>query len=148
MTIFEENDKRLLGERIRQAIKESEFTQKQVAAKLNITPNSLSNYSNGKRVPDALLAARFAQLCQVNINWLLTGVGTMFLEAEGSIKEGIDGWKAEEIEQLRKDLQELQKENRELRELLITLSRSTASQDDKIKRLQAEVERIKATVGQ
>src|SRR3972149_6392809 len=69
------NDERkvALGKRIKESIRRRGKNQKQVAKELGICNNALSNYSNGKRVPDAVLLAEIARACEVDPLWLLTG---------------------------------------------------------------------------
>lgn len=66
-----------LGTRMRAAIDLSLMNQGEFAKKAQIGANTLSNYVNGKRVPDALVLARIARLSNVDPGWLLTGRGTM-----------------------------------------------------------------------
>jgi len=64
-----------LGNRIESAIKASPYTKNEFCAKLDISVSGLANYTKGKRIPDALLVAKIAQLCNVDLTWLLIGEG-------------------------------------------------------------------------
>lgn len=68
-----DRDQMELGRRIKQSIKKSGITQGEIAVKLNISQNALSNYSNGKRIPDAIIIGKLARLCEVDPVWLLLG---------------------------------------------------------------------------
>jgi len=135
--------KQMLGLRIKEVIKQSSYTQKEIAQKLDISENGLSNYITGKRVPDALLVAQFAQLCNININWLLLGVGEMFLSSKNN---GIPVKEAEthhDVEAMRRELQLLRKENRKLRNDFANLSSGANQQKTELSLLMEEIQKIK-----
>ena len=71
------SDREAFGQRLREAIERSPLSQKELAAQLRISENTLSNYATGKRVPDALLAGVIARSLDVDALWLLTGLGEL-----------------------------------------------------------------------
>lgn len=138
-----ENIKRSLGERIKQVIKDSAFTQKDFAQKLSITETTVSNYITGKRIPDALLVARFASLSGINLNWLLNGEGSMFLEETVNGEPRAGKGTAEGIALLKEEIVVLRQQNHDLREILLKLSSANALQESKLSSLEDEVLEIK-----
>ena len=59
--------------RLKDSIKSSKFSQKELAKEIDISENSLTNYLSGKRTPDVSVVSKIAQLCDIDLNWLLTG---------------------------------------------------------------------------
>lgn len=62
---------KLLGHRIRNALKWAGVTQRDAAKHLGVTPQTLINWNKGIYVPDALQLAEVARLCGVTPNSLL-----------------------------------------------------------------------------
>ncbi|MDI6711492.1 MAG: helix-turn-helix domain-containing protein [Bacillota bacterium] len=58
--------------RLRQALSAIGLKQKEAAQRLGISENALSNYVRG-RIPEAEILMGIAQLCDVTVEWLLTG---------------------------------------------------------------------------
>lgn len=69
-----ENKKMSIGQRIRDARKAAAMTQGQLAAKVGMRQNSISELENGDSAGTTNLA-KFAQALRVNALWLETGVG-------------------------------------------------------------------------
>ena len=63
-----------LPDRLREIRQKKGFTQMEIASKLNMTRQSLSNYECGIRFPSPELLADFADLYDVSTDWLLTGM--------------------------------------------------------------------------
>jgi hypothetical protein len=59
-----------------------------VARRLNLTPQALSNYKKKGKMP-AGLVLKFAAICGLSVDWLLTGFGRMYLEkdADANLKD-------------------------------------------------------------
>lgn len=66
-------DPNAIGERIRQAISQSGHSQRQFAAQLGISKDTLSHYVNG-RIPRADILYSISVACGVSMEWLLTGL--------------------------------------------------------------------------
>ncbi len=66
----------MLAARLKDTILDSGQSQKEIAERAGLAANTLSNYVTGKRTPDALIAARLAQMLDVEVGWLLTGEGS------------------------------------------------------------------------
>lgn len=62
---------KFLGERIKQLREEKGYQQKDVAEKLGITKQALSNYENGTREPNLLTVIEIADLFDVSVEYLL-----------------------------------------------------------------------------
>lgn len=107
-----------IGSRLRIVRKEFGFQQGDFAEKLGVLQNALSQYENGNRkVPDEIMH-KLVDVFEVNINWLLTGKGEMFigdvstatpdddmlyidmLDAEACAGDGIENFEAEVIGKL------------------------------------------------
>ncbi len=140
-----EKVKQLLGERIKEAIKQSEFSQKDIARKLEISENSLSNYIASRRIPDALLITEFANICNLNLNWLLKGQGEMFQNStRGEYYLEVDAPHGRDA--LQEEIRNLRRENEALRKKLLELSSQTVRQDGRIANLEEEIHKIKEQI--
>lgn len=61
------------GNRLKEAIKKSGFSQKEIARLLNIPEQSLSRIIKGKNEPGIFKVSALAKLLGVSVDWLLTG---------------------------------------------------------------------------
>lgn len=68
--------------RIKEIRKQKKLNQVEFAKALGVTSASISYYENGKRHPDFAFLNAIKNVFNVNVNWLLTGEGSMFREAE------------------------------------------------------------------
>ncbi len=91
-----------LSERIKEARKALNMGQKEFAVKLEIIYQSVSKYERGEIKPTAELMTKLAETYKININWLLTGNGEMFLDQEKRAKEPKDDGFDEIIKALQK----------------------------------------------
>lgn len=66
-----------------------DLTQKGMGEILEIPPTAISKYECTPLKPSADILSRFGYKLNVNLHWLLTGEGEMFLEKENVSKEGI-----------------------------------------------------------
>jgi len=60
------------GERLKNVIKSSSITQKELAEKIGVSKTSINNYVNG-RIPDVAILYSLSSFLGVTIEWLLTG---------------------------------------------------------------------------
>jgi len=60
------------------------LTKKNFAHMLEITEQSYTNYSKGKRTIPTDLSIKIKKLFNVSIDWLLTGEGTFFLKTDST----------------------------------------------------------------
>lgn len=61
-----------LAANLRRLRKEHNYTQMQIAEKLNISRQAYSNYETGKRIPDIDMLIRIADIYQVTLEQLIT----------------------------------------------------------------------------
>ncbi|MFC2155805.1 helix-turn-helix domain-containing protein, partial [Acidobacteriota bacterium] len=69
-----------VGERLRIIRKFFDLNQEAVSQKMQITNQTLSRYEKNVRFPDSLFLQKFGTIFNVNGNWLLYGIGDMFIE--------------------------------------------------------------------
>ena len=74
--------KETVGDRLRIIRKFLSFNQEAISKKLQITNQTLSRYEKSIRFPDCIFLHRFGTLFNVDANWLLYGIGDMFIEDE------------------------------------------------------------------
>ncbi|SMO74869.1 Helix-turn-helix [Balnearium lithotrophicum] len=75
----------MLGERLKYLRKSLGLTQEELAQKLGISMMTLRRYESNKSQPDAEVLTKLLKLFHVNLNWLLTGKGNMFINNEHNI---------------------------------------------------------------
>ena len=73
-------EKKKIGLQFRELRKQLGLTQKEMARIVGVTPAAISDFEAGKSSPSANLCAVLAKKFKVNLNWLLTGEGEMFVE--------------------------------------------------------------------
>ena len=62
-----------IGKFIAECRKQKKFTQSEVAEKLGVTDRSVSNWENGKNMPDLSLLKPLCEILDISINELLSG---------------------------------------------------------------------------
>jgi len=60
------------GERLKRCLKESGYTQIKATEELKLSKNAILNYTKG-RIPEAKILYDLANLCNVSMQYLLTG---------------------------------------------------------------------------
>ena len=70
----------MIGKRLKRIRKELGLTQKEFATSIEISEATLRRYESGQNFPDAEVLERIADKYGVNIHWLITGKGPMFLK--------------------------------------------------------------------
>ena len=103
-----------LGERLKVVREKLGMTQKEFAKFLNVGIATVQRYEREERIPSGEFLKLLLDKCNVNINWLLTGEGPMFVShsQEEPIKEtptnqaGIDRELAQMISMLSPEQQE------------------------------------------
>jgi transcriptional regulator with XRE-family HTH domain len=61
------------GQRLKIAIKNAGFTQRQISELLQVSDDTITNYVKGRTKPNAVLAGKLANLLNIDLQWLLTG---------------------------------------------------------------------------
>ncbi len=70
----------MIGKRLEELRKVLKLSQKEIAEKIKIPQRTYSNYENeSNKIPQDILQS-IATIFHVNLNWLLTGEGEMFLK--------------------------------------------------------------------
>lgn len=79
------------GVRFKMVRMAQKLTLTKLAKMLNLSPGYLSEVENGKKAMSQELFYSLIEKLNINLNWLLTGEGEMFVKKKGDIyKEGID----------------------------------------------------------
>ena len=71
-----------LGKRIKDAREFLKIGQKEFAEKIGIIYQTLSKYERNEIKPTTEILTKLAEIHGININWLLTGNGDMFIREE------------------------------------------------------------------
>lgn len=66
-------DQQKIGKFIANLRKEKEYTQEQLAEKLNVSNKSISRWENGNTMPDLSLIPKLCEILDISINELLSG---------------------------------------------------------------------------
>ncbi|MEN5299059.1 S24 family peptidase [Brucella sp. TWI559] len=95
-----------LGARIRLIRKEfGDAERENFASQLGISKNTLAYYERGERTPDATTLASYRDRFGININWLVTGEGSML----GNASETVEKNSATNLTQVSPDMISLQR---------------------------------------
>ncbi|WP_289034367.1 helix-turn-helix transcriptional regulator [uncultured Roseibium sp.] len=87
-----ENTKTELGQRLRAFRKAvGDPSRDDFAKTLGLSFKSLGNYERGDSVPDANVLLAYRQTCHMNVDWLISGAGSMFLDGGPHVPDGPSG---------------------------------------------------------
>lgn len=75
------------GKRLKQARKRLGLTALEMSTKIGIEKNSYYKYEDGGRFPKADILISLVKKLNINVNFLLTGKGNMFLEKSESTEK-------------------------------------------------------------
>jgi len=75
----------LLQQRLKQIRSEKSLTVEQLALLIGIPGRTISSYERGEHVPPASYLALLNEHLQINLNYLLSGKGSLFLSNDNSI---------------------------------------------------------------
>jgi len=125
-----------IKQRLESILQSLNITQKAFALSIDVSPGNVSDWLSNKRniSPSLEALARISEVYKINLNWLLTGEGEMFLIKGGfsnkntinckdaMISESAINYKESEkikkleaqIEELKKNIAELEKDNSDL----------------------------------
>lgn len=82
------------------------LSRKSLGDQLSVSGKTIENWENGKTCPDAdVLALLFQQYPELNLHWLITGIGQMWLDDEDAGKAA----HLEEVNKLRGEIIDLYK---------------------------------------
>jgi transcriptional regulator with XRE-family HTH domain len=71
--------KKEIGERLRHARDKSDIKQNRAAMYIGVHNSTLNKYESGDREADHETMVRLSELYHVNLHWLLTGEGDMYI---------------------------------------------------------------------
>ncbi len=78
-----------LGERIQELLDEKQITQRELAARLHVTPNTINGYIKNRRCPDCATLVQIAQHLGTTSDYLLGNTASSLLP-ENNISPGED----------------------------------------------------------
>ena len=79
-----------IADRIKQIRETKGLSQKEFAETLNTALTRISEYERDKVKPTTEILTKLAEIHKININWLLTGTGNMFLDQKSDDGEFAD----------------------------------------------------------
>lgn len=71
-----------MNERIKELRKALNLTQSDFGEKIGVKGNTITNYESGLRIPSDAVVLSICRDFNVNLNWLRTGEGEMFMELD------------------------------------------------------------------
>ncbi len=77
----------MIGKRIKALRLTLKVTQTDLAKKLNVKPSAISQIESGKINPSTEKMKLLTRLCDVNLHWLITGKGPMWVDPRDSRKK-------------------------------------------------------------
>ena len=75
-----------IGDKIKNAREENKLTQTQASESLMVSRQTISNWENGKSLPDILSVIRMSELYQISLDELLKGDKAMMDKIEKDIE--------------------------------------------------------------
>lgn len=102
-------DNIFVGNRIKLAIKDGGFTQEEIATKIGVSKNTMSNYVTGKRSIEATLLAKIAHVCKKPINYFIESEDAKIIDQENVYYE---------INKLRNENEKLKKKISEIKSII------------------------------
>jgi len=112
-----------IGRRIKIIRNILNLTQKEFANALHIDDSNVRKWESGKVLPNAEKLLIMKEKFKININWLLTGEGEMFIKEEEKIEDKERDYKKEILEILEREDEE------KVKALAEFLKRAWASQE-------------------
>lgn len=92
-----------LGARLKLVRKKLALSQIKMAKKMGVTQHTFSNYENLKRFPDSRFLHNLREFYNLNLNWLVSGDGPIFVKYDKEKSEQIAELSAK-LEALLKDM--------------------------------------------
>ena len=113
----------MIGERLKQVRKYHKLTQTAISEKFFITGATYCRYETDQIEPNLQFLKEFSVILGINLNWLITGEGEIFLSGESKQDDSMN----ETFQVLKAKISELEKENREIKDELLHLYREKVS---------------------
>jgi len=79
-----------IGDRIQAVRKRKKLTQKEFGALIGVKQTTLSSYEKGARKVDYEQAKEIANICNVSLDWLYNGVGSMEISVIETIRKELE----------------------------------------------------------
>lgn len=76
----------MIADKIKAARTKKEYTQEQVAESLSISRQTLSNWENGKSLPDIISIIKMSELYDISLDELMKGDATLLNKIEKDMK--------------------------------------------------------------
>lgn len=76
----------MIADKIKAARTRKEYTQEQVAESLSISRQTLSNWENGKSLPDIISIIKMSELYDISLDELMKGDATLLNKIEKDMK--------------------------------------------------------------
>ena len=137
----------MLAYRLKEIRKKLHLTQFEIAKALKVNPASISQFESNKVKPSIDTLLKLSDAYDVNIHWLLTGRGSMFLDNGTKMKADVPMFTRkftddehsglsdrEYIEKVQDEVLELRKDLDELRRKLIDLQQKYIELMEKIRK--------------
>jgi len=99
-----------MKERLKKLREHLDLSQQSMADQLEILVTTLSKYERGVVIPTSTFLTKLHSLFSVNLNWLITGNGTMFLDTDNIAKECYMGFIKENLGVDSEDMEKIIKE--------------------------------------
>src|SRR5690554_1382686 len=94
----------VLGDRIRELRNENGYSQKELAEKINVAQNTVSNWENGTREPDNSTLVELSGIFNCSVDYLLgkTNIRNPYEPETIAAHHDGDEWTEEELEDIEK----------------------------------------------
>ncbi len=106
-----------LGNRLKLIRKNLEFTQKEFANVINVPFTAISKYERDEIKPSSIILERIHNKFNININWLITGEGDMFITTKSKSEYTVNGKKVIYDSDLQFIIDYLKKHPKEIRSI-------------------------------
>lgn len=105
-----------IHQRIKELLYKLDKSSTDLAKELDVTQSTITRTTKGDTLPSSKMLIPMGEKLNVNINWLLFGKGSMFMDgAENEISQGES---TDSAQDLSSEVERLERENKQLREHL------------------------------
>ena len=81
-----------IGEKLKNSRMNAGMTQEQIAEQINVSRQTISNWENGKSLPDVISLIKISDLYQISLDDLLKGDSKMMEKIEKDTDTGLTKW--------------------------------------------------------
>ncbi|WMX15302.1 helix-turn-helix domain-containing protein [Aureispira sp. CCB-E] len=118
-------------ERLEKVIRKSKKNANSLASEINVSHTAISRALRGETLPSSKILIPLGEKLGISIDWVLFGVGEMFMDSSKVIEEKGEKKKGTDSKNCKKELEQLKKELRE-KDLLIAEKTKLLEAKDKI----------------